>query len=118
MRILFIDDTVDNINLYKIFLRNYDKADIDYTSSPVEAIRLINENDYNLIFLDIEMPGKNGFEVLDEVTVFENQRIYALTAYSDGETVEKIQKHSSISDLLKKPILKRDLISIIDKEVV
>ena len=101
MRILFVDDTEDNINLYQIFLKNYDKADIEYTTKPDTAIKLMNENVYDLVFLDIEMPGKTGFDVLEEVTIQNEQKIYALTAYSDTDTVEKINEHERIKDILK-----------------
>ncbi len=116
MNILFVDDTEDNINLYKIFLKNYDAAKIDYLSDPVEAIKAIASGKYQLVFLDIEMPVKNGFDVIEEVGDIGNCTIYALTAYTDTSIIEQIGENKKFKDIVKKPILKRDLISIIDEE--
>jgi len=40
---------------------------VDIAEDGREAIRLIHENDYRLVLLDINMPFKNGFDVLREI---------------------------------------------------
>ncbi len=48
---------------------------------PEKAIKIINELTPDLLFLDIQMPGKNGFELLDAIE-FKPQVIF-ITAYDE-----------------------------------
>ncbi|WP_027340283.1 LytR/AlgR family response regulator transcription factor [Halonatronum saccharophilum] len=48
----------------------------------IEAIELIKEEKPDLLFLDIQMPGKNGIEVAKEIlTYFKNYIVIFITAY-------------------------------------
>jgi len=50
-------------------------------SNGFEAISLINENKPDVVFMDIEMPEKNGFEVIQELD--KSPAIVFVTAYND-----------------------------------
>ena len=55
----------------------------------VEALEVFNRESVDLILLDIMMPRKNGFEVLEEVRQKSNVPILMLTALQDEETQVK-----------------------------
>ena len=46
-----------------------------------EALALIKKENPNLVFLDIEMPGMNGFDVVEKLNAV-NCKVIIITAYS------------------------------------
>lgn len=73
---------------------------IGETASAIEAINAIESQKPDLVFLDIEMPGGNGFEVLD---YFKNPSFYVIfvTAY-DQYAIQAIR--FAALDYILKPI--------------
>ena len=49
----------------------------------IEAVRLIRKNHPDLVFLDIQMPGRNGFEVIESVGVENMPAVIFVTAYDE-----------------------------------
>jgi len=66
-----------------------------------------------LVFLDIEMPGKNGFELLDELPVIDFEIIF-VTAYNDYTTQAL---HLSAVDYLLKPVNESLLMEAVKRAV-
>lgn len=82
--ILVVDDNEVNILIAKRFLSKWGFT-IDFASSGEEAIHKITENIYDLVFMDIRMPGIDGFDatkIIREIPgdYFKNLPIIALTA--------------------------------------
>ena len=115
MKVLFIDDTVDNLNLFKIYMKNFDEAECTFESDPKKGIEYILKDSFDIIFLDIEMPEVDGFQVLDNIGSVKIP-IFALTAHLSGEIINRIKEHTMISGVVHKPVLKKNLIEIIKNE--
>lgn len=110
---IIIDDEPGNIEVLKKMITDFcEGIAITGTASSVdEGINIIKERKPDLVFLDIEMPGKNGFDLIDHfkpvkfeiifVTAFEH---YALRAF-----------HYSAIDYLLKPINIQELRDAIEK---
>jgi two-component system LytT family response regulator len=95
-------------------LRLFCKADVELVAtatSPVLGKQLIEQHQPDLVFLDIEMPGMTG---IDLVKSFANPgfRVVFITAY-DVYAVEAFRL--SAVDYLLKPIGEEDVISVIEK---
>jgi two-component system alkaline phosphatase synthesis response regulator PhoP len=52
-----------------------------------EALRLLNENNPDMVILDVKMPGMNGFEVCRLIREFSNVPIMMVTAMGNDEDV-------------------------------
>lgn len=66
-----------------------------------EAIQLIKETSPRLIFLDIHMPQKNGFQVIEEVSREMGAQIIVLTAFASFENAQQALR-LGVSDILSK----------------
>jgi len=103
IRILWADDEIDLLKPHVIFLqeRGYD---VDAVNSGDEALDLINENNYDIIFLDEQMPGMSGIETLERMkTDFPNMPIVMITK-SEEESIMESAIGSNIADYLIKPV--------------
>lgn len=80
-------------------------------NSVEQAIAEIQELHPQLIFLDIEMPGGNGFKLLEHFKTFPFEVIF-VTAY-DNYAIKAIR--FSASDYILKPINLNELIAAVDK---
>lgn len=101
-RILVVDDNRINQIVTKKILENQGVLCF-IASSGFEAIEMITENNYDLVLMDINMPGKNGIETTREIRKFNSSLpIVALTAIEIDEMRERIKK-SGMNDIIVKP---------------
>src|SRR6266566_2248495 len=64
-RILVVDDKEANIRLIEGMLRVAGYTSVESTTDPNEVCELYRQNRYSLILLDLQMPGMDGFEVME-----------------------------------------------------
>lgn len=84
---------------------------VAWAASVEQAISAIQEHQPQLIFLDIEMPGGNGFQLLEHFNNFPFEVIF-VTAY-DNYAIRAIR--FSASDYILKPINLNELIAAVNK---
>ena len=113
IRAIIIDDEMSSIDTLSIELtRHCPKVEILRSFiSPIKALKIIPDLDFDLLFLDIEMPWINGFEVLKNLGKISFGVIF-VTAY-DQYAIQAI-KVSAI-DYLLKPIQSDDLIDAVGR---
>ncbi len=64
-RILVVDDQEANIRLLEGMLRIAGYSSVESTTNPREVCELHRKNRYSLILLDLQMPGMDGFRVME-----------------------------------------------------
>ena len=113
LRTLVIDDELDCIGVIQKLLAEYcpEVQIVGHTTDSNEAVDLILKQRPDLVFLDIEMPVMNGFQILEEVGMTNFQLVFT-TAY-DRYAV-KAFKYSAL-DYLLKPIDPKDLVGAVQK---
>lgn len=108
-----VDDEISNIKgLSKKLEKLFPEIEIlNSFQQPEEAIKAINKTAPDILFLDIEMPRINGFELLSRLTNVNFQVIF-VTAYSEY-AIEAFK--SNIVDYILKPIEDDNLITGVNK---
>ncbi len=64
-RILVVDDQEANVRLLEGMLRIAGYTSVESTTDPTEVSELHRKNRYSLILLDLQMPGMDGFQVME-----------------------------------------------------
>ncbi|BAU55205.1 PAS domain S-box protein [Mucilaginibacter gotjawali] len=104
MRVLIVDDNKMNIMIASKFLKKW-QANPDEAISGHEAIELTKQNNYDLIIMDLQMPGMDGFEATRIIKRSNPQiPILALTADAMPETHSKAFA-AGMCDYLTKPFI-------------
>ncbi len=63
MKVLFVDDEPDLLELGKIFLqKEKPRLEIDTAPSPIEGIEKLDQDEYDAIISDYDMPKMDGLE--------------------------------------------------------
>ena len=97
--VLIIDDEKDARDLLRFYISQHEElCIIGEASNGIEAVQLIKQLKPDAIFLDIQMPGLNGFEVLTQLV--EIPEIIFSTAY-DQYAIKAFEVHAV--DYLLKP---------------
>lgn len=69
--ILIVDDLEANVRLLERSLRGAGYASVSSTTDPTEVCRLHELHRYDLILLDLQMPGMDGFQVMEDLKEIE-----------------------------------------------
>jgi PAS domain S-box-containing protein len=64
-RILIVDDQEGNVSLLEQMLGDAGYASVASTMNPLEVCALHRKHRYDLILLDLQMPGMDGFQVIE-----------------------------------------------------
>lgn len=108
-KILVVDDEKEIRDLVGIYLRN-EGYNVMLASTGVEALKLIQEQEVDLIVLDVMMPEVNGIDACMEIRRTSNVPIIMLSAKT--EDIDKIMGLSvGADDYLAKPFNPLELIA-------
>lgn len=115
LKVLIAEDDSSSDILLTQFLKEID-ADILHARNGIEAIEVFKKNpDIDIILMDIKMPKMDGFEATKEIRSFdEDIIIIAQTAYALSNDREEAI-NAGCNDHISKPIIKKELLSIISK---
>jgi len=108
IKILVVDDEERIRRLLKMYLER-EGYSIDEAEDGTEALNKAITNDYDLILLDIMMPGKDGIEVCRELREKKSTPIIMLTA--KGEEINRVQGFEvGTDDYIVKPFSPREVV--------
>ena len=85
-RILVVDDQQVNVLLLERMLRAAGYASVESTTDPTGVCELHRKRRYDLILLDLQMPGMDGFQVMESLKEIEaggTLPVLVLTAQPD-----------------------------------
>lgn len=113
MKVVILDDELYCVEVLQLMIEKYcpQWEIVRLFTKPEEALVYLKQSPPDILFLDIEMPGLNGFELLSELRPAPFNVVFT-TAY-DRYAI-KAFKFSAI-DYLLKPILKQDLLDLMER---
>lgn len=107
--ILIVDDQDTNVLLLEEMLRDVGYTCIASTIDPYAVCALHRKNCYDLILLDLQMPGKDGFQVMEELKQIETKG-YPPVLVITAQTDHKLRALASgAKDFISKPF---DLVEV------
>lgn len=116
-KILVCEDSELNQRLVRAILKRKGLK-VDVASNGEKALSFLEENSYDLIFMDVQMPVKNGYEttkiIRDQLKL--STPIVALTANFMAAERQKC-KEVGMDDYLAKPFQKKQLFEKVEKWV-
>ena len=115
--ILVVDDNPINLKLLETILGNLDLS-VSSARDGFEAIILCKKKHFDLILMDVQMPGMDGMETTRNIKKLHNNNnktpIIAVTAHALAEEKKKIMD-SGMDDYLIKPLSQTVLIAMINR---
>ena len=113
MKILVVDDEIRIVDILVKFLETKGLL-MDHALDGDKALSLIKEQDYDIVFLDMNMPGRTGLEITKYIKE-KNMRtkVVILTGYLDLN--EDFCKMFGADEYLEKPVDLKIIEEMVDK---
>jgi CheY-like chemotaxis protein len=117
--ILLVEDNPDNRMLIKAYLKNTPHS-LDEAENGAIAVDMYKQGNYDLVFMDVQMPVMDGHEATKLIRAWEEEnnktrtKIVSLTAHALKEEVDKCME-AGCDTHLSKPIKKATLLKTIEK---
>ncbi len=114
MKILIIDDDVE---LTKAVVSTISSVghDIQFTNEPREGLKLIKEQNNDLVFLDLSMPEFSGVDIIKDLAkegTIKEKKIVIMTASAVNDEDLKNMINLGVHSILRKPV---DIDTLLDK---
>ncbi|MFA8341458.1 MAG: sigma-54-dependent transcriptional regulator [Rhodothermaceae bacterium] len=107
--ILIIDDEREICESIQMILE-YEDYNVDYSTDSISGLDKLKYGNFDALFLDIQMPGKNGFEVLEWIKEEDiHINVIMISAFSSLENAVKATKLGAF-DFIEKPIEREKLL--------
>jgi response regulator RpfG family c-di-GMP phosphodiesterase len=112
---MLVDDSPDDNFFHEREIKKNDPGIVVLKKdSGTEALKCLKTQEHphsDLIFLDINMPGMNGWEFLEEYkkldkTLQSKAVIIMLTTSDNSDDIAKAKKYAVVSDYITKPLTK------------
>ncbi len=116
VKILWVDDEIDILKSQIVFLETKGYS-IDTAKDGYAAIEKIEKSSYDIVFLDENMPGMSGIEVLSRIKEKQSSLPVIMITKSEDEEIMETALGSRISDYLIKPVNPKQVLLTIKKHI-
>ena len=112
--ILWVDDEIDLLKPHIIFLESKGYK-VDTINNGTDAIAMVRNSQYDMVFLFFFMPGLNGLETLAQIKHIRNSLPIIMITKSEEEFIMDEAIGSQIADYLIKPVNPMQILMTIKK---
>lgn len=116
INILWVDDEIDLLRPHIIFLENKG-YNVQTATNGADAIDIVKSEDFDIIFLDENMPGFTGLETLSMIKEINNIVPVVMITKSEEESIMDEAIGSKMVDYLIKPVNPKQILLSIKKNV-
>ena len=112
LRVLIVDDEAELVSALeeRLNLRGFQASGV---TTGAEALSLLAETPFDVVLLDLKMPGLGGLEVIKKIKADQpGLRVILLTGWGSEEDAEK-GKELGACDYLMKPVKISDLVRVL-----
>ncbi len=102
-RILVVDDQVISARALAAMLRDAGYINVTHTTDPFQVCALHRAHRYTLILLDMQMPGKSGFQVMQELNAVESDGYAPVLAITAEPSYKVHALKAGARDFISKP---------------
>lgn len=116
MNILLVEDErIQREALASIIKSNFVDVRIYEAASKTEALKIVNEKNIHLFFIDIHLKDSSGLELAKKIRQYENHALTGIV-FVTGEVIHIIEAFKNIHcyDFIVKPYKEKDIIKIVD----
>jgi PAS domain S-box-containing protein len=108
-RILIVDDQVANVSLLEQTLHQAGYTNVSSTMDSTEVCALHRKNGYDLILLDLQMPGMDGFQVIEGLRTNDKDAFLPVLVITAQPGHKLRALHAGVRDFISKPF---DLVEV------
>jgi two-component system chemotaxis response regulator CheY len=117
-RVLAVDDsaTVRAVIARTLKLAGVDVSRFDEASGGEEALGMLRESGYDLVFCDLNMPGMTGFELVDVLLrdgLLDSVAVVIISSLGDGAAIEEL-RGKGVKGYLRKPLRPESLLKVVN----
>ncbi|HKK66603.1 MAG TPA: bifunctional response regulator/alkaline phosphatase family protein [Bacteroidales bacterium] len=116
VQILWTDDEIDLLKPHIIFLE-HKGYQVDTASNGKDALDMVSNKAYDLIFLDENMPGLSGLETLEQIKSIAPSVPVVMITKSEEENIMDQAIGARINDYLIKPVNPKQILLTIKKNI-
>lgn len=103
IKVLWVDDEIDLLKPHILFLEKK-SYEVTTCQSGMEAIEVVKNEAFDIVFLDENMPGLTGLETLSEIKAIRSDLPVIMITKSEEEYIMEEAIGSKIADYLIKPV--------------
>ena len=102
-KILWVDDEIDLLKAHQMFLKQRG-FDVSSASNGIDALDMVQQESFDIIFLDEQMPGMDGLTTLAELQKIAPNIPVIMITKSEEEQIMEDAIGGKITDYLIKPV--------------
>ncbi len=116
IKILWVDDEIELLKPHLLFLEKKNYA-VSTCNNGAEAVENIEDENYDIVFLDENMPGLSGIETLSEIKAKIPNLPVVMITKSEEELIMEEAIGSKIADYLIKPVNPNQILLTLKKNL-
>jgi len=104
--VLYVEDNPANMRLVEQLLKTFPDIELVGAETAEEGLEMAQQNAPDLVLMDINLPGMNGYEALVELKKMETVQDVPVIAISANALASDVEKglEAGFSDYITKPI--------------
>jgi len=120
-RVLLVEDNDFNKIVAEDTLNDqYPGIQIDHASTGLQAVEQVQNNDYDIVLMDIQMPEMDGYQATKAIRAMQGEKsqipIMAMTANATPEEISKCFE-SGVNEYISKPFVPEELFKKMEEQV-